>query len=337
MKKIIIMLSMFLLMFVPVQAMEFYAKNYIVMEMSSGQVIAGNGIHETQSVASISKIMSAIVAIENDDLNREVEIGEEIKKAYGSGVYIHQGDHITIQDLLYGLMLRSGNDAALCLAYHCGGRSVEHFVSLMNAKAQEIGMTNTIFHNPSGLDEEDEGNISSVYDMALLMRYCMQNETFREITSTKVYKRLDGQGIWHNKNKLLTIYDNCTGGKTGFTKKAKRTLVTTAKKDGVELIVVTFNCGDDFNYHQNLYETYFQLYEEALCLERGIHQIEDRMVWVKDSVYQTMAKEYQSADLSYRLNEQNQQIDIYYENQKIASAPFEDNQFPWLYFFEVLL
>lgn len=300
------------------------------MESSSGQVLEGKKIHDTQSVASISKIMTAIVAIENDDLHREVLIGEEIKKAYGSGVYIHQGDKITIQDLLYGTMLRSGNDAALCLAYHVGGKDLSKFISMMNDKAKEIGMKDTVFHNPTGLDEEDEGNISSVYDMALLMRYCMQNETFREVTSTKVYQRQDGNGKWHNKNKLLNQYEFSIGGKTGFTKKAKRTLVTSASKDGVELIVVSFNCGDDFSFHQNLYESYFTMYENILCLDRGVHQIDEYQFCVDEDVY---LKLLETEDLEYHVS--NHQMEIYMKNQIIGCYPLDN--FPVKFFFEALL
>jgi len=336
MKKILCMFLVIATTFHPVKASEYYAKNYIVMEASSGQVLEGKAIHDTQSVASISKIMTAIIAIENDDLTREVTIGEEIKKAYGSGVYIHQCDQITIQDLLYGLMLRSGNDAALCLAYHVGGKNLDNFVQMMNDKAQEIGMKNTVFHNPSGLDEEDEGNISSVYDMALLMRYCMQNETFQKITATKTYKRLDGNGTWHNKNKLLEQYEYCTGGKTGFTKKAKRTLVTSAQKDGVSLIIVTFNCGDDFGMHQNLYETYFQIYEQILCLDRGVYDVGDKRFYVDKPVYQALSIDTKQDELTYHLDQQDE-IGIYYQDVKIASYPLVQDKFPVRYFFEALL
>ena len=131
-----------------------------------------------------------------------------INKAYGSCVYIHIKDRITIQDLLYGLMLRSGNDCALMLAKSVGG-SVERFVEMMNEKARDIGMKQTHFSNPSGLDEEDEGNLSTVKEMAILYRYCCQNPLFNQIVKTKEYKRLDGKGYWHNKNRLLKEYPYC--------------------------------------------------------------------------------------------------------------------------------
>lgn len=282
----------------PVQATEFWAKNYIVMESLTHQVLEGKAIHEVQSVASISKIMTAIVAIEQADLDKVVTIGDEIDKAYGSGVYIHKGDTISLRDLLYGTMLRSGNDAALCLAYHSAG-SIEVFVELMNEKARELGMTDTHFANPTGLDEEDDGNQSSVYDMALLMSYCMANPIFREVTATKSYQREDGNGTWHNKNKLLENYDYSTGGKTGFTRKAKRTLVSSARKNDLELIVVTFNCGDDFAYHQALYENYFAMYENVLCIDQGVHRYGDYTYEVKQPVYLLWPIDEKKPELQY--------------------------------------
>ena len=309
MKKIcFFMLSICLLMtqWIHVQAMDFAGTSYIVMEASSRQVLEEKNMHVSRSVASISKIMTCNMALDTN-----IEIGEEIKKAYGSGIYIHMGDTITLQDLLYGLMLRSGNDAALCIAYHVGGNSIEHFVEMMNQKAEEIGMKDTVFHNPSGLDEEDAGNQSSAYDMALLMAYCSENPMFNQIVSTKSYKRLDGQGTWKNKNKLLSLYEYCVGGKTGFTKKAKRTLVTRAKKGDVSLIIVTLNCGNDFEFHQSKYEEYFSLYEKVLVLAKGIHTIADQVVEVPEDIY---IHTFQNKDYDIRIQEHDHGLDIIYEH-----------------------
>ena len=150
-------------------------------------------------------------------------------------------------------MLRSGNDAAVAIAEHVGG-SVEGFVFLMNQKAAEIGMRNTHFANPHGLDDS-ENHYSTAYDMALLMQYAMKNKEFRKISGTEVYRAPAAPGedwdrVWRNKNKLLTsLYEYCTGGKTGYTKRAKRTLVTTASKGGMDLIAVTLDAPDDWNDH----------------------------------------------------------------------------------------
>ena len=154
------------------------------------------------------------------------------------------------------------NDAALCLSL-----LLDDFIEKMNEKAVELGMNHTTFHNPSGLDEEDEGNLSCVYDMALLMSYAMENDIFRQIVSTKKYERLDDNGYWTNKNKLLFNYELCNGGKTGYTKKAGRTLVTSATDGNIELICVTFRCSLDFDLHQNLYELYYKKYQYFFDLD----------------------------------------------------------------------
>lgn len=268
MKKIIFFLIVFL---IPFKVNGLVASSYIVMDQDSGRVLEGSNINDKRLIASISKIMTAIVAIEYGDLENKVKIGDEIIKSYGSGIYVNIGEELTLDDLLYGLMLRSGNDAALAIATHVAG-SKDNFVYLMNEMANKLNMENTKFVNPSGLEENDgSGNTSTVYDMAKLTQYAMNNEHYRRIVSTdeiivksslKTYK-------WINKNKLLHSYKYCTGGKTGFTKKAKRTLVTTASKDGMNLIVVTFNDGNDFADHKNLYEKYFNNYEVRTILKKG--------------------------------------------------------------------
>ena len=268
MKKIILILFMFLF---PMKVSAISASSYIVMDQDSGRVLESHNSDSRRLIASITKIMTAVVAIEYGNIEDDVEIGNEIITSYGSGVYISIGEELTLDDLLYGLMLRSGNDAALAIAHHVGG-SIENFVFLMNEMADKIGMVNTSFVNPSGLEERDgSGNYSTVLDMAKLTQYAMNNEHYRRIVSTdeivvksslKTYK-------WVNKNKLLHSYEYCNGGKTGFTKKARRTLVTTASKDGMNLIVVTFNDGDDFKDHKNLYEKYFNSFKVVKILNKG--------------------------------------------------------------------
>ena len=241
------------------------------MDMNSGRVMEGSNINSQRLIASITKIMTCIVAIEYGDIESKVKIGEEVLKSYGSGIYVNIGEELTLDDLLYGLMLRSGNDAALAIANSVAG-SLENFVYLMNDMALRIGMENTIFLNPSGLEGSDgSGNMSTVYDMALLTQYAMKNEHYRRIVGTESIIVKSSLKIynWINKNKLLNTYEYCTGGKTGYTKKAKRTLVTTASKDDMDLIVVTFNDGDDFNDHKKLYEKYFNNYRVDIVLSKG--------------------------------------------------------------------
>ena len=156
----------------------------IVMDMDSKRVLYENKIHEKKLIASTTKIMTAIIAIENnDDLNKKITIGDEILTMYGTNIYIEPNEQITIKDLLYGLLLRSGNDAAIALATYTS-KTEKKFVTLMNKKAKELGMKNTNFQNSHGLDD-DTKNYSTAYDMALLSSYAYQNEIYREISKTK--------------------------------------------------------------------------------------------------------------------------------------------------------
>lgn len=291
MKKILL-----LLLLLPIRVK---AASTIVMDIDSNRILYSNNIHDVRSVASISKIMTAIVAIENGDLDEEVIIGNEIEEAYGSGIYIQQDEEIKLIDLLYGLMLRSGNDAALAIAYNVSG-SIGKFVSLMNEKASSIGMKNTVFNNPSGLDS-DKGNYSSAYDMAVLTSYAMKNKTYEKIVRTKKYKVTTSRTtyLWMNKNKLLNMYKYTTGGKTGFTEKAKRTLVTTAYKDNLHLVTVTLNDGNDFENHKRLYEEKFEEYNSFKILKKGTINIIDENHYKRNSIYL-------ENDFSYPLNKSEQ-------------------------------
>ena len=316
MKKLgIICLGLFLLFPYSVQAISTSATSSILMDMDSGRIIYENNSHEVRSVASISKIMTAILAIESKKLDKTVKVSDVVLEAYGSGIYIKPGEKLTLQDLVYGLMLRSGNDAALMIAEYVSG-SVPKFVKKMNQKAQEIGMKQTTFHNPSGLDEEDEvGNFSTAYDMAILTSYAMKNKTYQKIVGTKKYtlKTNKNTYVWYNKNKLLTNYENTTGGKTGFTKKARRTLVSTTSKDQLNFVVVTLNDGNDFQDHENLHEYGFTYYKKYRLLKKGTVKIEDEKyyknetLYIKNDIdYPLREDEKQSVRLSFQLNKKKQ-------------------------------
>ena len=282
MKKILVLLI--LLIPLNVNAYSSSATSTVLMDMDSLNVIYSNNMNDVRSVASISKIMTAIVAIENSNINDVVTIGDEITSAYGSGIYIKQGEEITLESLLYGLMLRSGNDAALAIANYVGG-NIETFVEMMNKKAVEIGMKNSKFNNPHGLDENG-GNLSTAYDMALLTSYAMKNETYKKIVSTKKYSIKTNMNYysWINKNKLLHSHNYITGGKTGFTDIARRTLVTTASLDNVNLVVVTLNDGNDFSDHINLFEEAFDNYTNYNILKKGEINIIDEKYYL-DELY----------------------------------------------------
>lgn len=277
------------------------ASSYIVIEQTTNKIIEGYNYDTQRSVASISKIMTAILVIENLSLDKKVIVSDDINKAYGSSVYLKIGEQTTVERLLYGLMLRSGNDAAIMLALSVSN-SVENFVNLMNQKANQLNLTNTYFSNPHGLDEEDNGNISSAYDMAILYSYCMENQTFSKITSCKEY------GGYTNKNKLVRYYDYCTGGKTGFTKKAKRTLITSASKDNVNLIVVTLNCGNDFETHKNKYEYYFNNYQAIKILNKGDNYFDNHCINISKDYY--FITNLTNVNLFYEIKRKEKQINI---------------------------
>lgn len=294
MKKLLLLLI--LLFPVSTKAIETSATSAILMDMDSNRILYAKDIHNVRSVASISKIMTAILAIENVDIKKQVTVGDEIDKAYGSGIYIKKGEILTIEDLLYGLMLRSGNDASYSIAKNTFG-SVESFVEKMNDLASVIGMKNTTFNNPNGLDEE-EGNYSTAYDMALLTSYASKNDIYNKIVGTKKYTLKTNMNtyIWHNKNKLLSTYDYTTGGKTGFTVNARRTLVTTASRDNLNLVVVTLNDGNDFADHKKLFEYAFDKYKSYEILKEGNIEINDdyyrgHTLYIKDNFKYPLTKE----------------------------------------------
>lgn len=248
------------------------ASSAVLMEQQSGRVLYAKEAHQVRRIASITKIMTAILAIESGKLNDRVKVSENAVRAEGSSIYLKPGEKIKLEDLVYGLMLRSGNDSAVAIAEYVGG-SLDGFVYLMNQKAEEIGMKNTHFSNPHGLDDHED-HFSTAYDMALLTRYAMTNDTYKLIAGTKVHRapnpNENWDRVWKNKNRLLTeLYDYTTGGKTGYTKRAKRTLVTTATKDDLDLIAVTLNGPDDWNDHINMYEYGFKNYKLVNVLQEG--------------------------------------------------------------------
>ncbi|WP_338749909.1 D-alanyl-D-alanine carboxypeptidase family protein [Bacillus sp. FJAT-52991] len=285
------------------------AVSAIVMEQQSGRVLYAKDPHEVMRIASITKIMTAIIAIESDKLQEKVKVSKNAVLTEGSSLYLKKGEKILLKDLVYGLMLRSGNDAAVAIAEHVGG-SKEGFVFLMNEKAKEIGMKNTHFANPHGLDDSEKHR-STAYDMALLTRYAMKNATYREIAGTKKYRSEDPSGewdrIWHNKNRLLTEkYEYCTGGKTGYTKKAHRTLVTTAAKGDMDLIAVTLDASDDWNDHIYMYESSFEKYDPKVIFHKKAININnsfyDGHIYLKrDVLFPLTKKEEEQLSIHYKL------------------------------------
>ncbi|MBU8907170.1 D-alanyl-D-alanine carboxypeptidase family protein [Desertibacillus haloalkaliphilus] len=310
-KTAIIMLSILLLVtVVPTNTsanVSVSAQTAILMEQESGRMLYGKHEHRQMRIASITKIMTAILAIESGKMEETVTVSDFASGTEGSSLYLKPGEKILLEDLVYGLMLRSGNDAGVAIAEHVGG-SLEGFVYLMNEKADEIGMDNTVFSNPHGLDDHEE-HYSTAYDMALLTQYAMKNDKYRDISSTETYRApQEGEEwdrIWKNKNRLLTqLYKHSTGGKTGYTKRAKRTLVSTATKDDVDLIAVTLNAPSDWQDHMSLFNWAFENYElEDLVKEGVIKGIKDD--FYRDNVSAAYTFSYPLTELEKDMVEKN--------------------------------
>lgn len=307
MKKIIflIIFSIFIVVFASkVEASTTSASSYILMDEATGRVLSSKDMNSKRLIASITKIMTSIIAIESGKVDSVVTVDDSVLKAYGSGIYIEVGEEISLKDLLYGLMLRSGNDAATMIANYVAG-SEEEFVKMMNDKARELGMKNTTFYNASGLPTP-HGNYSSCYDMALLTRYAMKNELYRKIVSTKEYKVTTNYKtyVWNNKNKLLR-YDYITGGKTGYTEESGRTLVSSASIDGMHLIVVTIRDSDDWNTHLELYDYAKENYISYKVLNKNKFKVigdtfyQDGTFYIKEDVYIPLKKSEKKSLISH--------------------------------------
>lgn len=271
------------------QSIWIHADSYCVLSSVDNTVVEEKDMHKQQSVASISKIMTAVIAIENGNLDDSWQVSDAVTTAVGSSIYLKVGQEVTLKSLLYGLMLRSGNDAAKEIATHISGNETT-FVQRMNEKAINIGMLNTKFENASGLDEDGQGNLSTAYDMAILMSYAMKNPIFREIDSAQYYTN-EWNLRWKNKNKLLFEFPFTTGGKTGFTKKAGRTLVTSAKNDDMESIVVSLSMSDDFTFHETKHKQVFDTMKVLTILNEGSFETNKKMVKIDEPLQITVHKD----------------------------------------------
>ena len=240
------------------------AKCCILIDTDTGEVLYEHQADRASLIASTTKIMTAVVALEHAELNTKFEIPAQAAGIEGSSMYLKVGEILTVEELLYGMMLQSGNDAAIALALACSG-SVEEFVALMNLKAQELQLQNTHFENPNGLDGEK--HYSSARDLAKLTQYALQNEVFARIVATKT-KTVAGRTLT-NHNRLLWRCDGCVGVKTGYTKAAGRTLVSAAERNGRRLIAVTLCDGNDWQDHRTLYDYGFSLYQQKTIVQKG--------------------------------------------------------------------
>lgn len=243
------------------------ARAAVLIERSTGMVLLAHNESETLPMASTTKIMTALLALEKGNLDDVVTVGRNAYGVPGTSIYLNLGECITLRDLLYGLLLASGNDAAVAIAEHIGG-SVEAFCAMMTERAAELGCENTAFVNPNGLPAE--GHHTTAYDLALIAREAMKNEIFREIVSTRrasiPWEGRSYDRILNNKNRLLTDYEGAMGIKTGYTRAAGRCLVFGARRDGLEVIGVVLNCADWFDEAARLMDLGFERYEGFTAL-----------------------------------------------------------------------
>ncbi len=243
------------------QELSLSAQAYVLYCVENDTVILAKNENEKMKPASTTKIMTTLLALEECEKEDSRVVFDESMVAQGSSMYLSIGDTLHLSDLCAGMMMASGNDAANAVAVSLSG-SEKEFSELMNKRAESIGMKNTNFVTASGLD--DENHFSTAYDMALLMKCAMKNERFAQITANKTmtvdFLAPQKQVTYGNHNRLLSMYEYCVGGKTGYTKSAGRCLVSVAKKYGLTLIAVTLNAGDDWNDHIKMYEYGFTKY-----------------------------------------------------------------------------
>lgn len=252
------------ILFLPVRAGAISAECAILIDGETGRVLYEKQAEEKSLIASTTKIMTALVICEQTNVLDRVKIPKEAVGIEGSSMYLKEGEVLTVQELLYGLMLQSGNDAAVALAIYCGG-TVEGFTELMNDKAHRLGMTQSHFANPNGLDSP--GNYSTARDMALLTAYAMQNPIFAQTVSTKTITI--GERCLRNHNKLLWQLEGANGVKTGYTKTAGRILISSVTRMGRQLIAVTFNDPNDWQDHKDLIEDGFSRFTVQKLIQKG--------------------------------------------------------------------
>ncbi len=288
------------------------AMSAILVEADSGAVIGEKNADLRMSPASTTKIMTALVAIEHGNVERTVTIDKWAVGIEGSSVYLYAGEKLTLLDLLYAMLLESANDAAAAIAIEVGG-SIEKFAELMNAKARELGLQDTHFENPHGLDSPE--HYTTARELAIITRAAMQNETFREIVST--YKKTiplnetEGVRLLINHNKLLRSYEGCIGVKTGYTKKSGRCLVSAAERDGVKLICVTLRAPDDWRDHATIFDYGFSMYERKTLIQPEEWQSVQPVVGGRESYTVLTNKEGLSVTLPKSTGEIKQRVELF--------------------------
>ena len=304
------------ILFLPVKAGAISAECAILIDAQTGRVLYEKKAEEKSLIASTTKIMTALVICEQTNVLDRVKIPKEAVGIEGSSMYLKEGEVLTVQELLYGLMLQSGNDAAVALAIYCGG-TVEGFTELMNDKAHRLGMTQSHFANPNGLDSP--GNYSTARDMALLTAYAMQNPIFAQTVSTKTITI--GERCLRNHNKLLWQLEGANGVKTGYTKAAGRILISSVTRMGRQLIAVTFNAPDDWQDHKTLIEDGFSRFTVQQLVRQGQTLGQLELAGGQEASVDLIAAE----DFSYSLA-QGERVTISLPEAGFAYAPVAEGQ-----------
>lgn len=304
------------ILFLPVKAGAISAECAILIDAQTGRVLYEKKAEEKSLIASTTKIMTALVICEQTNVLDRVKIPKEAVGIEGSSMYLKEGEVLTVQELLYGLMLQSGNDAAVALAIYCGG-TVEGFTELMNDKAHRLGMTQSHFANPNGLDSP--GNYSTARDMAILTAYAMQNPIFAQTVSTKTITI--GERCLRNHNKLLWQLEGANGVKTGYTKAAGRILISSVTRMGRQLIAVTFNAPDDWQDHKTLIEDGFSRFTVQQLVRQGQTLGQLELAGGQEASVDLIAAE----DFSYSLA-QGERVTISLPEAGFAYAPVAEGQ-----------
>ena len=301
------------------------AASMVVIDANSGRVLYGKNYNEKRPMASTTKIVTALTVLENcNDLNHEIEVDDRAVGIEGTSIYLKHGEKLSINELLYGMMLPSGNDAATALAYEIG-KSIPEFCNMMTKTAQSVGAVSSCFANPHGLD--DKNHYTTALDLALITAKALKNEAFKEIVTTKS-TRIKGSSVGtyrylKNKNKLLNTLNGCIGVKTGYTSKAGRCLVSACERDGMQLVCVVLNCGPMFEESGELFEKAFGEYKmvELLSSYKIIRSLQ-----VTDGK-QDFVKVYSKRGFCYPLtNIEEQNIEYEYILPNSLEAPIEKDE-----------
>lgn len=315
--------ALLFIMMLPSYALDISAKGAVLLEAQSQEVAFEKNMDLRLPMASTTKIMTALVVLENSCPDDVVTITEEMTGIEGSSIYLKPGEKLTVSELLYALMLESANDASVALAIHVAG-SVDSFAEMMNERARAMGLTETSFSNPHGLDNEN--HYTTPYELGIIALNAMKNKYFFDIVSTRkiIIQRHneDSARLLVNHNKLLRIYDGAVGIKTGFTKRCGRCLVSCAERDGVMLIAVTLNAPNDWNDHKAMLDYGFSLYENVKLAQAGDYKVQLHAVNGVNS--QFIAENTQDASVILRKNNIN--ISAVLEASRILSAPIKKGQ-----------